>query len=89
MSQFKLLQFLAVEVVEKLTGLDLSFGLPMFPLNTDGIDVSGRNILIERCNITNYDDAVAIKPTNSGPNGMYPNYNNCTENIMVRDMIIN
>lgn len=36
--------------------------LPMFPLNTDGIDPHGTNILIERVNITNFDDAVAIKP---------------------------
>ena len=35
-----------------------------FPLNTDGIDPAGSNILIERVNITNYDDAVAIKPAN-------------------------
>jgi polygalacturonase len=36
--------------------------IPTFPLNTDGIDVAGSNILIERVNITNFDDAVAIKP---------------------------
>ena len=36
--------------------------LPSFPLNTDGIDPSGKNALIERVNITNYDDAVAVKP---------------------------
>jgi len=35
--------------------------LPTFPLNTDGIDPRGKNALIERINITNYDDAVAIK----------------------------
>ena len=38
--------------------------LPMFPLNTDGIDPHGSNILIERVNITNFDDAIAIKPCN-------------------------
>jgi len=36
-----------------------------FPLNTDGIDIAGSNILIERVNITNFDDAVAIKPLSS------------------------
>lgn len=39
--------------------------LPTFPLNTDGIDPHGTNILIERVNITNFDDAVAIKPCHS------------------------
>ena len=33
----------------------------MFPLNTDGVDPHGSNILIERLNITNFDDAVAVK----------------------------
>ena len=60
-----------------------SIRAPMFPLNTDGIDPHGKNILIERVNITNYDDAVAVKPV----------YNNatrvdCSENIMVRDVIV-
>lgn len=35
--------------------------LPTYALNTDGIDPAGKNVLIERINITNYDDAVAIK----------------------------
>ena len=55
----------------------------MFPLNTDGIDVRGRNVLIERCNITNYDDAVAIKPV-ARDGSIYK----CAENVMVRDMIV-
>ena len=37
--------------------------LPIFPLNTDGIDPRGSNVLIERVNITNFDDAVAVKPS--------------------------
>ena len=49
-------------------------------MNTDGIDPSGKNILIERVNITNYDDAVAIKPITS--KGRYAQ---CSENIIVRD----
>jgi hypothetical protein len=36
----------------------------MFPLNTDGIDPSGTNIVIRNVKITCYDDAVAIKPAN-------------------------
>jgi len=49
-----------------------------FPLNTDGIDPEGKNILIERVNITNYDDAVAVKPS--------ANLGRCSENIMIRDL---
>ena len=45
-------------VYTDLNGIEI----PTFPLNTDGIDPSGKNILIERVNITNFDDAVAIKP---------------------------
>ena len=37
--------------------------LPTFPFSTDGVDVSGSNIIIERLNITNFDDAVAVKPS--------------------------
>jgi polygalacturonase len=35
-----------------------------FPLNTDGIDPSGRNIYISNVTITNFDDAIAVKPSN-------------------------
>lgn len=33
------------------------------PLNTDGIDPAGSNVTIRNVNITNYDDAVAVKPS--------------------------
>ena len=59
-------------------------GIPMFPLNTDGIDPSGINILIENVTITNYDDAVAVKPNNGG-SAMSP----CTENVLVRNVQVN
>ena len=57
--------------------------LPMFPLNTDGIDPAGKNILIERLNVTNFDDAVAVKSLNR-----HGDYATCTENVIVRDMNI-
>lgn len=51
-----------------------------FPLNTDGIDPAGSNVLIERVNIINFDDAVAVKPQhNDGEKAT------CSENIMVRN----
>lgn len=40
--------------------------IPIFPLNTDGVDVAGRNILVENCWIRNYDDSVCAKTSNGG-----------------------
>lgn len=57
--------------------------IPTFPLNTDGIDPSGKNVLIENVYIENYDDAVAVKPSKG--NNMY---SNCSENIMVRNSVV-
>ena len=54
------------------------WGIPMFPFNTDGIDPSGRNILIQNITVENYDDAVAVKPMQLLNGG-------CTENITVEN----
>ena len=54
----------------------------MYALNTDGLDPNGSNILIERLNITSYDDAIAIKGIVAGKYEM----TNCTENVMIRDI---
>ena len=79
-----------LEISKLLLGSDGGFfddgngpTLPAFPFNTDGIDPHGTNILIERVNITNFDDAVAIKPSDN-------TYTiaKCSENIVVRDMNI-
>lgn len=43
-----------------------AWSMPSFPLNTDGIDPSGSNVTIRNVNITNFDDAVAVKPANKG-----------------------
>lgn len=45
---------------------DYKLNIPTFPLNTDGIDPSGTNIHIRNVTITNFDDAVAVKPANGG-----------------------
>ena len=68
------------ELYRKYNLLD-EFGIPIFPLNTDGIDPSGVNILIEDCNILNYDDAVAVKPMHGG--GVY---STCTSDVIVRNL---
>lgn len=57
-----------------LTGI-----IPMFPLNTDGIDPSGRNFHIYNITCQNYDDVVVPKPSHTAPGSM----SNCTENILV------
>lgn len=55
--------------------------LPTFPLNTDGIDISGREINIKNFTVQNFDDAVAIKPIST----LGSVYSNCTENIVIED----
>ena len=50
--------------------------IPMFLLNTDGIDPSGRNILIQNITCENYDDVVAVKPGKLLTDG-------CTQNVTV------
>lgn len=51
-----------------------------FPINTDGIDVSGTSIVVRNVTITNYDDAVAIKPNNGGGR-----LSKCSQDIIVED----
>lgn len=48
--------------------------VPMFPLNTDGIDPQGRNFHIFNITCQNYDDVVVPKPAHSNP----ANLANCT-----------
>ena len=58
--------------------------IPLFPLNTDGIDISGRNIYMRNLSILNFDDAVAVKALNA----FESNFTNCTENVLVEDSFI-
>ena len=51
---------------------------PMFPFNTDGIDVAGQDILIEDIVISNWDDIIAVKPSSK--------LQGCTENVRVRNI---
>jgi len=52
--------------------------IPMFPLNTDGIDPSGRNFHIYNITCQNYDDVVVPKPAHKNSP-----YANCTENMLI------
>jgi polygalacturonase len=57
--------------------------LPIFPLNTDGIDPAGSNVHIYNMKITNFDDAVAVKPAH--------NTNviaQCAEHILVENVVV-
>ena len=57
--------------------------VPLFPLNTDGIDPQGRDIVIENVYIECYDDAIAVKPSQAGDK-----LSQCTENVVVRNATI-
>lgn len=54
------------KLAQTLGHYDYKLDIPTFPLNTDGIDPSGRNIYMKNLTITNFDDAVAVKPANRG-----------------------
>lgn len=52
--------------------------IPLFPLNTDGIDPSGANMTFRNITSQNFDDVVVPKPSNRN------SWNNhCTQNITV------
>jgi hypothetical protein len=59
-----------------------------FPLNTDGIDVGGRDIHVHDCDVENFDDAVAVKPSRGGRDASESNpvLASCTENVLVEDV---
>lgn len=56
----------------------------MYPLNTDGIDISARNVTIYNTNITNYDDGIVVKPCNQGGR-----YCKCSQDMMIYNNTIN
>jgi polygalacturonase len=62
---------------------DFARGIPTFPLNTDGFDPAGINIVIEDSFIQNYDDAVAVKPNNR-----LSKWSPCTSNVLVRNCTV-
>jgi polygalacturonase len=58
----------------------LDLNIPMFPFNTDGIDPAGKNIYIHDVYIENWDDAVAVKPSNTKYQRV------CTENVLIENV---
>ena len=69
-----------VELSKKYGKFDFDLNIPMFPFNTDGFDPAGRNIYIHDCEIENWDDAVAVKPS-SGKDRI-----TCSENVLVENV---
>ena len=66
-------------------GLLNSDGIPTFPLNTDGIDPAGRDIHITNTRITNFDDAVAVKPLAADGSNFYAN---CSEDMVIENSVV-
>lgn len=60
----------------------------MFPFNTDGIDVSGKNIYIRDSMISNYDDAICIKPNDYDTPSLNGINMSCTENIVIDNIYV-
>lgn len=58
--------------------------VPMFPLNTDGIDPNGRNFHIFNITCQNYDDVVVPKPTHRYNDA----YTNCSENMLIENITV-
>ena len=68
---------------ERLVGARTELSWPTWPLNTDGIDPYGSNVLIENVNITNYDDAIAVKPAHSN---WTVARDGCSQDIVARNL---
>lgn len=58
---------------------------PTMPLNTDGIDPAGSNVTIRNVKITNWDDAVAVKPSQ---NTSLVAKDGCSQDITVENMTV-
>ena len=65
----------------------LQKSVPMFPFNTDGIDVAGEDITIRDIVVSNYDDVVAVKAADllSDKTGAVPG---CTQNVTVSNTTV-
>jgi len=68
-AQFNLLKRLSLEGI-----------VPLFPLNTDGIDPSGARMHIYNITVQNFDDVVVPKPSHKGYMG-----GDCTQDMLVEN----
>ncbi len=56
--------------------------IPLFPLNTDGIDPAGKYFRIFNISVQNYDDVVVPKPSHRGGNC------DCTEHMLIENITV-
>lgn len=59
-----------------------------FPYNTDGIDVSGKDIYIHHIDISNYDDAICVKPLDMDTPSLDNIIMNCSSDILVEHITV-
>jgi hypothetical protein len=71
--------------VKKIYGGEATLDLPTFPLNTDGIDVRGKWIVVVNCHVENFDDSLCVKPMTRQPGFL----TSCSENIYIAHSTIN
>lgn len=64
-----------------LDKLLIDLRIPTFPLNTDGIDLTGRDMHVHHVKIVNFDDSIVPKPSNRGHSRA-----TCTENILIENI---
>lgn len=50
------------EMLSSASLWDVEGNFPTFPLNTDGIDIDGRDVYVHDVEVTNWDDALCVKP---------------------------
>jgi polygalacturonase len=61
-----------------VAGINIEF--PIFPLNTDAVDFTGRNGTFRNIKITNFDDVIVPKPARKGNK-----YGDCTSDVLVEN----
>lgn len=60
----------------------------MFPFNTDGVDVKGKDIHIYNLSISNFDDSIAVKPSKGNGISLEGQVLKCSENILIENIDI-
>ena len=77
-----------IEQQKELTNTTIKLKLPIFPFNTDGVDVKGKHIHIHDIHISNYDDSICVKPSKSNTPSINDHQMSCSEDILVENIII-
>jgi polygalacturonase len=80
--QLELQRLFASRTLTNMLSFSDGINLPIFPLNTDGIDPTGYNMTFRNIKITNFDDAIVAKPGNKGPDHKF---GDCTQDILIED----